>query len=109
LLDAAPDGVISRCKVLASRWQRGLANFSAMTMIDPVPALRDLCGGAVALPGDDGYDAARSGFNLALDPRPAAVAYPADPRRDRRDRSSGSGGRPPRRFPVHRPQRRPAD
>ncbi|MDA0185417.1 FAD-binding oxidoreductase [Solirubrobacter phytolaccae] len=49
-----------------------------MTMIDPVPALRDLCGGAVALPGDDGYDAARSGFNLALDQRPAAVAYPAD-------------------------------
>lgn len=47
-------------------------------MIDPVPALRDLCGGAVALPGDDGYDAARSGFNLALDQRPAAVAYPAD-------------------------------
>lgn len=49
-----------------------------MTMIDPVPALRDLCGGAVALPGDDGYDAARMGFNLALDQRPAAVAYPAD-------------------------------
>lgn len=49
-----------------------------MTMIDPVPALRDLCGGAVALPGDDGYDAARTGFNLALDQRPAAVAYPAD-------------------------------
>lgn len=50
-----------------------------MTMIDPVPALRDLCGGAVALPGDDGYDAARSGFNLAVDQRPAAVAYPAGP------------------------------
>jgi FAD/FMN-containing dehydrogenase len=49
-----------------------------MTMIDPSPALRDLCGGAVALPGDDGYDAARMGFNLALDQRPAAVAYPAD-------------------------------
>ena len=42
------------------------------------PLLRDLCGGAVALPGDDGYDAARAGFNLALDQRPAAVAYPAD-------------------------------
>ncbi len=50
-----------------------------MTMIDPgTAALRDLCGGAVALPGDDGYDAARQAFNLAVDQRPAAVAYPAD-------------------------------
>ena len=49
-----------------------------MTMIDPAPALRDLCGGAIALPGDDGYDAARQAFNLAVDQRPAAVAYPAD-------------------------------
>jgi FAD/FMN-containing dehydrogenase len=45
---------------------------------DELSALRDLCGGAVALPGDDGYDAARTGFNLALDQHPAAVAYPAD-------------------------------
>src|SRR4051812_1645682 len=45
---------------------------------DELSALRDLCGGAVALPGDDGYDAARSGFNLSLDQRPAAVVYPAD-------------------------------
>ncbi|HEX6021015.1 MAG TPA: FAD-binding oxidoreductase [Solirubrobacter sp.] len=53
-----------------------------MTIIDParddISALRDLCGGAVALPGDDGYDAARQAFNLAIDQRPAAVAYPAD-------------------------------
>src|SRR3954464_5181507 len=50
-----------------------------MTIIDPArDDLRDLCGGAVALPGDDGYDAARTGFNLALDQRPAAIAYPAD-------------------------------
>jgi FAD/FMN-containing dehydrogenase len=50
-----------------------------MTMIDPgTAALRDLCGGAVALPGDEGYDAARQAFNLAIDQRPAAVAYPAD-------------------------------
>src|SRR3954471_24463020 len=46
-----------------------------MTMIDPA---RDLCGGAIARPGDDGYDAARQAFNLALDQRPAAVAFPAD-------------------------------
>ena len=53
-----------------------------MTIIDParddISAFRDLCGGAVALPGDDGYDAARQAFNLAVDQRPAAVAYPAD-------------------------------
>jgi FAD/FMN-containing dehydrogenase len=45
---------------------------------DELNLLRDLCGGAVALPGDEGYDAARSGFNLSLDQRPAAVVYPAD-------------------------------
>ena len=53
-----------------------------MTIIDPADSLenlRTLCGGAVSLPGDEGYDAARYGFNLALDQRPAAVAYPADP------------------------------
>src|SRR4051794_10777305 len=45
-----------------------------MTIIDPA---RDLCGGALARPGDDGYDAARQAFNLAVDQRPAAVAFPA--------------------------------
>ena len=34
--------------------------------------------GAVVLPGDPGWGAARSGFNLLLDQHPAAVAYPAD-------------------------------
>jgi FAD/FMN-containing dehydrogenase len=41
-------------------------------------ALRGLCGGAVHLPGDPGYDAARVPWNVAVDQRPAAVAYPAD-------------------------------
>lgn len=40
--------------------------------------LRGLCGGAVHLPGDPGYDAARMASNLAVDQRPAAVAIPAD-------------------------------
>jgi FAD/FMN-containing dehydrogenase len=40
-------------------------------------ALRGLCGGAVRLPGDDGYDDARLPWNLQVDIRPAAVAYPA--------------------------------
>jgi hypothetical protein len=39
--------------------------------------LRRLCGGAVYLPGDDGYDDARRPWNLGVDERPAAVAYPA--------------------------------
>ena len=46
----------------------------------PTPSaetLRGLCGGAVHLPGDDGYDAARMPWNVAIDQRPAAVAYPA--------------------------------
>src|SRR5690242_11272704 len=46
-----------------------------MTMIDPA---RLLCGGTFARPGDDGYDAARQAFNLAVDQRPPAVAFPAD-------------------------------
>ncbi|MFA9429328.1 FAD-binding oxidoreductase [Egicoccus sp. AB-alg2] len=41
--------------------------------------LRGLCGGAVHLPGDAGYDRARLPWNLQVDARPAAVAYPAFP------------------------------
>ncbi|MBL7523030.1 FAD-binding oxidoreductase [Frankia sp. CNm7] len=41
-------------------------------------ALRGLCGGAVLLPGDDGYDVARAAWNLAVDQRPAAIAYAGD-------------------------------
>src|SRR3954462_15350343 len=50
-----------------------------MTIIDPardLDDLRSLCGGAVALPSDDGYDSARQAFNLAVEQRPAAVVYP---------------------------------
>lgn len=42
-----------------------------------VETLRGLCGGAVSLPGDPGYDAARQPWNVSVDQRPAAVAYPA--------------------------------
>lgn len=41
-------------------------------------ALRSLCGGSFHLPDDPGYDAARMPWNVAVDQRPAAVAYPAD-------------------------------
>jgi hypothetical protein len=36
--------------------------------------------GAVVLPGDSRWDEARSSFNLLLDQRPAAVAFPVDER-----------------------------
>ena len=39
-------------------------------------SLAGLCDGAVHLPGDPGYDAARLPWNVALDQRPAAVALP---------------------------------
>lgn len=44
----------------------------------PAEALRGLCGGAVHLPGDPGYDFARMPWNVAVDQRPAAVAFPHD-------------------------------
>ena len=40
--------------------------------------LTDLINGHVVLPGDPGWDEARSGFNLLGDQRPAAVAFPVD-------------------------------
>ena len=45
----------------------------------PAEALRGLCGGHVHLPGDPGYDAARTPWNFAIDQRPAAVAQPRTP------------------------------
>ena len=41
--------------------------------------LRGLCGGAVHLPGDPGYDLARAPWNAQVESFPAAVAYPAFP------------------------------
>src|SRR4051812_7911678 len=41
-----------------------------------VPALRDRLHGEVFGPEDAGYDAARRAWNLAVDQRPAAVAFP---------------------------------
>ncbi|GAA1801365.1 FAD-binding oxidoreductase [Agromyces neolithicus] len=41
--------------------------------------LRGLCGGAVHLPGDAAFDEARMPWNLQVDARPTAVAYPAFP------------------------------
>ena len=53
---------------------------------DPLPVaetgadvLRGLCGGAVHLPGDPAFEEVRWPWNLQVDSRPAAVAYPAFP------------------------------
>jgi FAD/FMN-containing dehydrogenase len=40
--------------------------------------LSEALSGAVVLPGDPGWDHARSGFNLLLDQHPAAIALPAN-------------------------------
>ncbi|MGE5747551.1 MAG: FAD-binding oxidoreductase, partial [Solirubrobacterales bacterium] len=49
------------------------------TAVDPRAAsLRGLCAGAIHLPGDPGYDEARMPWNVAVDQRPAAVAYPGN-------------------------------
>ncbi len=44
--------------------------------LTPAEALRGLCAAGVFLPGDPGYDSARSPWNVAIDQRPAAVAVP---------------------------------
>ncbi len=41
-----------------------------------VAVLRSRVGGTVVLPGDEGWDAARQAWNLAVDQRPAVVALP---------------------------------
>ncbi|MFA6575561.1 MAG: hypothetical protein WCS84_09065, partial [Nocardioides sp.] len=49
---------------------------STIPALSPAATLRGLCDGRVHLPGDPGYDAARSPWNVAVDQRPAAVAVP---------------------------------
>jgi FAD/FMN-containing dehydrogenase len=47
-------------------------------LIPSLPSLAEALTGTVVLPGDPGWDQARSAFNLLLDQHPAAVAFPAD-------------------------------
>src|SRR4051794_3941696 len=51
-------------------------------MLTPAPRtpLADALNGAVVLPDDPRYDDARSSFNLLVDQRPAAIAFPSDAR-----------------------------
>ena len=51
-----------------------------MTTITSHTHLAEALNGAVVLPDDPRYDVARSSFNLLVDQRPAAVAFPADAR-----------------------------
>lgn len=51
---------------------------STVPKLADASVLRDSCGAAVHLPDDPGYDVARMPWNVAVDQRPAAVAYPAD-------------------------------
>ena len=44
-----------------------------------VAALRSRVDGSVVLPGDENWDAARQAWNLAVDQRPAVVAFPLTP------------------------------
>src|SRR4051794_22082317 len=46
----------------------------------PQTTIADALDGAVVLPGDPRYDEARSSFNLLVDQRPAAVAFPSHAR-----------------------------
>src|SRR4051812_28169839 len=56
------------------------ASMAPMLSISPlsseVAPLRDALTGSVVLPGEDGWDAARQAWNLAVDQRPALVALP---------------------------------
>src|SRR4051794_22042236 len=74
-------------------------------------SLTEALTGAVVLPGDSGWDEARSGFNLLLDQHPAAVAFPADARdvagAVAYARAAGPRGAPPAPAPHPRAPRGP--
>jgi len=65
--------------VCAATVDRVTSDTSPTASAGPAAALRGLCSGAVHLPGDAGYDRARSAWNLVVDQRPAAVCLPANP------------------------------
>ena len=48
-----------------------------MPLLSALHPLRDAFDGSLLLPGDDGFDAARRPWNLAIEQTPAAVATPA--------------------------------
>src|SRR3954466_9671450 len=58
----------------------GEASIIATLTTAPRTPLADALNGAVVLPDDPRYDHARSSFNLLVDQRPAALAFPSDAR-----------------------------
>ena len=54
----------------AANWTAGDTTAAVLRSIDA----------EIHLPGDPGYDAARTPWNVAVDLQPAAVAYPTTPR-----------------------------
>jgi FAD/FMN-containing dehydrogenase len=58
----------------------GEASIVAMLITASPTSLADTLNDAVVLPDDPRYDQARSSFNLLVDQRPAAVAFPSDAR-----------------------------
>jgi FAD/FMN-containing dehydrogenase len=52
-----------------------LRNGDEMTITSDIERLRTSISGRVFAPGDEGWDAARQAWNLAVDQRPAAIAY----------------------------------
>ncbi|HEY5857706.1 MAG TPA: FAD-binding oxidoreductase, partial [Aldersonia sp.] len=52
---------------------------SNVTVDAPIATLRTRARGEVLTPGDTGYDAARAGFNLHYDQRPAIIVVASDP------------------------------
>ncbi len=73
-------------------------------LIAPLPSLADALTATILLPGDPGWDEARSAFNLLLDQHPAAVALPDRRQGRRRRRSPTPAARAARRAAGDRPQ-----
>src|SRR4051812_34436158 len=66
------------CPATAGSTAGGPRSTMAGMLTTPHLPLADAIAGAVVLPGDPGWDEARSAFNLLLDQQPAAVAFPSN-------------------------------
>jgi hypothetical protein len=53
-----------------------MSQTQTLPVLRDAPALRRRIGGRVIAPGEPGWDAARGGFNLRVDQRPAMIAFP---------------------------------
>ena len=76
------DDPASACSPIFEGWSAGPAAASIVGMLTTASHTRlaDGIDGSVVLPGDPRYNEARSSFNLLVDQRPAAIAFPTDAR-----------------------------